>query len=193
MPNSGHYVPHQVLTSFSGKFCGAAPGPGRALPFAELDAEAAAGVVPFQGTRGGDGQAGPALEAGGVLDGDGPVGFLGVDVGRAAGDYGLAGSGGPGDLLVDLDVTFLLVKIKAVLRQALRDGQWFHSARAPAMPSRTSCLIFTGDWVIVLRATLRRCRRGWVSRLKAPYRTSAKSSPYCLYMRSASRKAGALA
>src|SRR5271166_1958617 len=130
------------------------------LAFAELDAEPAPRVVPLQGAGGGDSQAGAALQAGGVLDRDGPVGFLGVDVGGAAGDQGLAGSGGLGDLLVDLDVALFLVEVEAVLRQALGDGQWFHSDRAPAMPSLTSCLIFSGDWASDLRATLRRCWRG---------------------------------
>src|ERR1035437_124998 len=152
-----------------------------------MEAEPARWVVPLQGAGGCDRQ------AAGVLHRDGSVGFLGVDVGGAAGDDGLSGSGRLGDLLVDLDVALLLIKVEAVLRQALGDGQWFHSARAPAMPSLTSCLIFSGDLASDLRATLRRCRRGWVSRLNAPYRTLAKSSPYCLYIRSTSRKDGALA
>src|SRR5580658_2067830 len=115
------------------------------LAFAELDAEPAPRVVPLQGAGGGDRQAGAALQAGRVLDRDGSVGFLGVDVSGAAGDYGLAGSGRLGDLLVDLDVALLLIEVEAVLGQALGDGQWFHRARAPAMPSLTSCLIFSGD------------------------------------------------
>jgi hypothetical protein len=42
-------------------------------------------------------------------------------VGRAAGDEELAGAGGLGDLLVDLDVALLLVEEEAVLRQAFGD------------------------------------------------------------------------
>lgn len=76
-----------------------------ALPLAELDAEPAVGIVPSQRARGCDCEAGSALQAGSVLHGDGPVGFLAVHVGRAAGDDGLAGSGGLSDLLVDLDAS----------------------------------------------------------------------------------------
>src|SRR6516225_2550940 len=149
--------------------------------------------MPFQRAWRGNRETGSALEAGGVLHGDGPVGFLGIDVGRAAGDEELTGAGGLGDLLVDLDVALLFVEEEAVLRQAFGDRQRFHSARAPAMPSRTSCLIFSGDRARLPRATLSRCWRGWVSRLNVPYRTLANSSPYCLYIRSTSRKCGALA
>src|SRR6516165_5306930 len=107
------------------------------LPFAELDAEPATGIVPCQRARGSDREAGSALQAGGVLHGDGSVGFLAVNVGRAAGDDGLAGSSGLGDLLVDLDVALLFVEEEAVLGQAFGGGRKIHSARAPAMPSRT--------------------------------------------------------
>jgi hypothetical protein len=50
-----------------------------------------------------------------------PSAFLSIDVGRAAGDEELAGAGGLGDLLVDLDVALLLVEEEPVLRQAFGD------------------------------------------------------------------------
>src|SRR3954451_17099186 len=107
------------------------------LPFAELDAEPAAGVMPLQRARGGNRETGSALQAGSVLHRYRPVGFLGVDMRRAAGDEKLAGATGPGDLLVNLDVALLLVEEEAILRQAFGDRQRFHSSSSPAWTPTT--------------------------------------------------------
>lgn len=83
-------------------------------PLAVLDAEPAPGVMPVQGTGGGDSQAGAALEARGILHREGPVGLFGVHVSRAARNHRLATTGGLDDLLVDVDMALIVIEHETV-------------------------------------------------------------------------------